>query len=129
MDKKNQENAGKLFKQIYGEAPADKGLPVVEIYEKQGVYLYATSANVIKTYKMQQNILRCLIPWSMRLLLVAFFVWVFTCILYQNFLHPLCIAVYIFLILGIAVYIVANKQIQHSRKIIKPLETIVFLSY
>ena len=61
MDVKNE--AISLFKRTYGKTPQEIGFTEFDIYKKQNAFLYASSQQVIKAYKMQQNILRWIMRW------------------------------------------------------------------
>ena len=56
MNKKMIEEAVSLFRHQYGIHPAQSAYPVIDVYEKQHAYLYASSEEAVKAYKTQQNI-------------------------------------------------------------------------
>ena len=60
------EEAVSLFRHQYGIHPAQSAYPVIDVYEKQHAYLYASSEEAVKAYKTQQNIIR----WMM-----TYFLW------------------------------------------------------
>ena len=61
------EEAVSLFRHQYGIHPAQSAYPVIDVYEKQHAYLYASSEEAVKAYKTQQNIIR----WMMTYFLLA----------------------------------------------------------
>lgn len=60
------EEAVSLFRHQYGIHPAQSAYPVINVYEKQHAYLYASSEEAVKAYKTQQNIIR---------LVMTYFLW------------------------------------------------------
>lgn len=81
-----------LFKMKYNKTPGAAGLPVIDLYERQRAYLYATSRKVIKSYKMQQNIIRWMMLWYFWPLIVGFVGTIMTMVKYTSLPHPSFVA-------------------------------------
>ena len=81
-----------LFKMKYNKTPGAAGLPVIDLYERQNAYLYATSRKVIKRYRMQQNIIRWLMLWYLWPFPIIFIGTTMTMIKYTSLTHPSFVA-------------------------------------
>ena len=73
MNKKMIEEAVSLFRHQYGIHPAQSAYPVIDVYEKQHAYLYASSEEAVKAYKTQQNIIRWMMTYFLWLSIRRFF--------------------------------------------------------
>ena len=118
-----------LFKMRYGKTPSEAGLPVIGVYERQSAYLYATSEKVIKSYKMQQNIIRWMMLWYLWPFPIAFVGTTMTMMKYVSFTHPSFVAwcsfTAIWTILG---FVLIAKALIASR-IVKFGENVTYLNY
>ena len=81
-----------LFKMEYNKTPSEAELPVIGLYERQHAYLYATSKKVIKSYKMQQNIIRWMMLWYLWPFPIIFIGTTMTMMKYTSFTHPSFVA-------------------------------------
>lgn len=81
-----------LFKERYDKTPSEAGFPVIDLYERQSAYLYATSRKVIKSYRMQQNIIRWMMMWYLWPFPFAFIGTTMTMMKYTSFTHPSFVA-------------------------------------
>lgn len=118
----------KLFKLHYGKTPKEAGYPVIDIYERQHAYLYATSEKVIKAYKTQQNILRWMMLWYMWPMAIAFINF-FDALKYQDVFHQRCIATYIFFGAWLILAIVLGIKVRQTGKLIELGKNITYLNY
>lgn len=50
------EEAVSLFRHQYGIHPAQSAYPVIDVYEKQHAYLYASSEEAVKAYKLSKTL-------------------------------------------------------------------------
>ena len=98
-----------LFKSAYGKTPEEAGFSVIDFDEEKNVFLYADSKKTINAYYTQQNIFRFMRLWYMWPLMFIFVNFFDALVIYQDVLHPRCIATYVFcciwLILAVALYI------------------------
>ncbi len=127
MERKNE--AVNLFKKRYGKTPEESGMPEIDIYEKQGAFLYAVSQETIQAYKTQQNILRWILSsfiWPIVIVVLNFFIAI---IIYQEVWHPLCLASYIVFVLYLVLLFVLSTKIKKTERLIKLDKTIIYLSY
>ena len=118
-----------LFKKTYGKTPQELGFSVIDIYEKQHAFLYATSEEVIAAYKTHQNIIRGTLFWGLWPLLVAFFVGMTAMCKYQDFWHPLCVACWILYGICFVLYIVLGIKTKRAEKLFELGDNITFLNY
>ena len=118
-----------LFKKTYGKTPQELGFSVIDIYEKQHAFLYATSEEVIAAYKTHQNIIRWVMTRFIWPLAIAMLVWLITLAKYGNVGHPLCIASYIFYGVWMVLFIVLYIKVKKAKKLIKLGENVTFLNY
>lgn len=127
MNRRNE--AIKLFEQKYGETPSETGLSVISIYEEQHAFLYATSEEVIKAYKNQQNIIRWMIKWYIWPLVLVFLIWLVALLKFQDALHPLCVFAYTFYGIWAVLCIVLGIKVWKAKRIAQLGETITFVNY
>lgn len=127
MERKNE--AINLFKKRYGKTPEESGMPEIDIYEKQGAFLYADSKEVIKAYKIQQNILRWMMSWLVWPMVVALLVWLIAVTKYQNIWHPLCLLSYIFVSVWAVVVIVLSLKFKQTNRLVKMGNNMTYLNY
>ena len=73
MDEKLKEKAILKFKNCYGKSPQDMGFYCIDIYKRQGVFLYAETEKALKSYKRGQNHIRTIIPITLLVSMVCFF--------------------------------------------------------
>ncbi|MBR1756439.1 MAG: hypothetical protein IJ738_02590 [Alphaproteobacteria bacterium] len=124
-----REEAVALFQQKYGTSPKKMGFQVMDIYEKQGVFLYAVSEDVIRVYKMQQNIIRWLITkftWIITAVVIVFFAALFET---RNPQHPICIAAFVLIAFCALLPIVLAMKGWLAKPLIKLGKNITFISY
>ena len=127
MDVKNE--AISFFKRTYGKTPQEMGFTEFDIYKKQNAFLYASSQQVIKAYKMQQNILRWIMRWYLAPMIVALLSFFTTLGLYNNPVNLLCLAHFVFFGIWIILFIVLWIKVFKAQKIVKPGENITYLNY
>ena len=129
LDEQKRQAACKLFKLRWGKTPQEAGYKAIGIYKKQSAFLYAVSEEVIQAYKTQQNILRWLLAWFMFPLaigMIIFFIGIFK---YQDPLHPLCIAFYVFYTAWVGLFIVLFVKARQANKLVKMDKTVTYLTY
>ncbi|MBE6443174.1 MAG: hypothetical protein E7020_00710 [Alphaproteobacteria bacterium] len=118
-----------LFKERYDKTPSEAGFPIIGIYERQSAYLYATSRKVIKSYRMQQNIIRWLMLWYLWPFPIIFIGTTMTMMKYTSLTHPSFVAwcsfAAIWSILG---FVLCAKALIASR-IVKFNENVTYLNY
>ena len=118
-----------LFKKKYGKTPTEAELPVIGLYERQSAYLYATSEDVIKAYKTQQNIIRWIMLWYFWPFPIAFVGTTMTMVKYTSLTHPSFIAWCSFTALwSILGFVLMAKGLIASR-IVKIGENVTYLNY
>lgn len=105
MNKKKIEEAVSLFQLQFGKTPAQNGYPVIDIYERQHAYLYATTQEAINAYKIQQNIIRWTINHSIWPAAINIVMMIYTVSKFKTADHPLIIAGMIFLICWVILHI------------------------
>jgi len=123
------DEAIELFKYAYGKTPKEAGFPVISIYEKQKVLLYAKSQEVIEAYKVQQNILRGILlwyPWPGVIAMVMFFI---TIVKTMDPVHPVCLASFVLLGMWVILFIVLDIKVKKTKRLVKMGETVTFLKY
>lgn len=57
MDRKLEMMAIDLFVSRYGQTPLELGVPVIDVFNRQHAFLYATSKEALNAYKLEQNII------------------------------------------------------------------------
>ena len=126
---KRTDEAINLYKERCGKTPEEDKFTVVGIYKKQRAFLYATSEEVIKAYKTQQNIVRWIITWYFWPAPFLFIGMLIGFLKKTDFTHPLFIVCAILFagwaILGFVFITKASKTI----RIIKFGENITYLNY
>ena len=111
------EEAVSLFRHQYGIHPAQSAYPVIDVYEKQHAYLYASSEEAVKAYKTQQNIIRWMMTyflWPEAVVMTRLF---FAVVSFQKLNHPLiicCIAFYA--CWGLLLLVLAHKAFKAEKK-------------
>ncbi len=105
MDKKQREQAIALFSKKFGKTPQECGFPVVDIFEKQKVYIYAPDKDLAEAYKSLQCVIRWILMWSWWPLLLAVFIFFFYGMPKYaqtgNLLDPITVLTAIFLVVWI----------------------------
>ena len=113
-----------LFKMKNNKTPSEAELPVIGIYERQSAYLYATSEKVIRSYKMQQNIIRWMMLWYFWPLIVGFVGIMMAMIKYLSVTHPSfvawCFFFAIWSILGLvlcAIALISSRTVKFGKNV------------
>ena len=113
-----------LFKMKYNKTPGAAGLPVIDLYERQNAYLYATSRKVIKRYRMQQNIIRWLMLWYLWPFPIIFIGTTMTMMKYASLTHPSfvawCSSMVIWSILGFvlgAIGLITSRTVKFGKNV------------
>ena len=117
MNKKMIEEAVSLFRHRYGIHPAQSAYPVIDVYEKQHTYLYASSEEAAKAYKTQQNIIRWMMAYFLWPVAVDATLFFYAAARFQRLNHPLiicCIAFYA--CWGLLLLILAYKAFKAEKK-------------
>ena len=127
MNRKSE--AVELFKQTYGNSPKNLGFPAIAMYEKQSAFLYATSDEVIRAYKTQQNILRWFMSWFMWPAPIALIAWIVAMVRYHDFLYPACLAIATFGLVYITLFVVLAVRVWLTTRLVKIGRTVTFLNY
>lgn len=126
---KRTDEAINLYKKKCGKTPEEDKFTVVGIYKKQRAFLYATSEEVIKAYKTQQNIIRRMIMWYFWPVPFLFIGMLIGFLKETDFTHPLfvvCAILFVgWAILGFIYMAKASKTI----RIVKFGENITYLNY
>lgn len=108
------EEAVSLFRHQYGIHPAQSAYPVINVYEKQHAYLYASSEEAVKAYKTQQNIIRLVMTYFLWPVAVDTTLLFYAAVRFQKLNHPLiicCIAFY-----ACWGFCFSSSHIRHSKR-------------
>lgn len=111
------EEAVSLFRHQYGIHPAQSAYPVIDVYEKQHAYLYASSEEAVKAYKTQQNIIRWMMTYFLWPVAVDTTLLFYAAVRFQKLNHPLiicCIAFYA--CWGLLLLVLAHKAFKAEKK-------------
>ena len=111
------EEAVSLFRHQYGIHPAQSAYPVIDVYEKQHAYLYASSEEAVKAYKTQQNIIRWVMTYFLWPVAVDTALLFYAAVRFQKLNHPLiicCIAFYA--CWGLLLLVLAHKAFKAEKK-------------
>ena len=118
-----------LFWRTYSRTPQEAGYPVIDVYEKQNAFLYAASKDVIKAYKIQQNILRWIICRLMPLMGITLVVWCVVTFMFLDNMHPLCLLSDFLFALTLIILIVMAIKVWQTDRVVKLGKNVTFLNY
>ena len=127
MDKTNE--AINLFEKNYGKTPKEAGFPVIGIYERQSAFLYATTEEVIKAYKTEQNIIRGTMFWALWPLILVMINYFDAVERYQEMFHWRCVVSYVFLPVWLVVVVTLYIKVLKLGKNFKLGKNITYLNY
>lgn len=125
----NRTNDVALFKRNYGKSPQEMGFFFVEIYDRQKAFLYATSSEVIKAYKLQHRINCWIASHLFYPLLFAFLLLLASYFIFQTLVSPLSVLIYIFFTVWIMLFLVLSYKEKTTCKKIKFGENFIILHY
>jgi len=118
-----------LFKKQYGKTPKESGFPVIGIYERQSAFLYATTEEVIKAYKTEQNIIRGTMFWALWPLILVMINYANAAVWYHDVFHWRCVVSYVFLAVWLVVVVTLYIKVLKLGKNFKLGENIIYLNY
>ncbi len=118
-----------LFKKQYGKTPKEAGFPVIGIYERQSAFLYASSEEVIKAYKTEQNIIRGTMFWAVWPLILVMINYANAAVWYHDVFHWRCVTSYVFLAVWLVVVVTLYIKVLKLGKKFKLGENIIYLNY
>lgn len=122
-------NAIELFKKHYGKTPEEAGFPEIEVFEKQQAFLYATSSEVIRAYKTQQNIMKWIVTWYFGPMFIGIITLIWAFLKYHDPWHIICLSSYIFFSVWILLFMILYIKMYFSKHYIRFGETITYLNY
>jgi hypothetical protein len=118
-----------LFERNYGKTPKEAGFSVIGIYERQHAFLYATTEEVIKAYKTEQNIIRGMIFWALWPLILVMINYFDAVERYQEMFHWRCVVSYVFLAVWLVVVVTLYIKVLKLGKNFKLGKNITYLNY
>ena len=118
-----------LFEKNYGKTPKEAGFPVIGIYERQSAFLYATTEEVIKAYKTEQNIIRGTMFWALWPLVLVMINYFDAVERYQDMFHWRCVISYVFLAVWLVVVVTLYIKVLKLGKNFKLGKNIIYLNY
>ena len=118
-----------LFKKQYGKTPKESGFPVIGIYERQSAFLYAASEEAIKSYKIEQNIIRGTMFWALWPLILVMINYANAAVWYHDVFHWRCVVSYVFLVVWLVVVVTLYIKVLKLGKNFKLGKNITYLNY
>ena len=127
MEEKDIIAAKELFELRYGKTPEEYGYPVIDVYKKQRVYLYAESEEAAAAYKKGQNIIRWVLVWYWWPVIAAVVVSFIGILKFQAILHPVVLIPMIFIAVWFALFMFLWYKLRCVEKIHKG--RVIWLDY